>query len=1195
MPDSPSLSACYSDHYARLGQLDDLEKALEFDKSALKDTPVDDSSVPQFQNNLGSTYIHRYERLGCLDDFEAALSLLRAAVEEMPSDHARLPHYQSNLVYVYMHSSKKVDVTTHLENAFRAAMDALDGMPTDHPDLPELRRRIAEQYTLRYDKKFGHKEDLDAALRHAQRAVDGTPASHADLVTYQTTLATAYHARYRATGMFRDLDAEFLCWKAAVEGTPSDHPLLPKRHSGLAGSYIARHELFHGQEDFDSALRYSQSALDGAPLDHPDFPKRQAKFEALLQSETDVTDFAQTIHAAEAGGASFVGQPLNLDDGTADVHLARLRGWGFNMLRFPITWEALEHEGPGKYDYEFMDYTIRVLHKCKQYGFKVYLDPHQDTWSRFSGGSGAPFWTLPACGINPRNLTATQSAIIHNEYPLAHVPDPASLPAMIWSTNYGRLLCQTVFTLFFAGRVFAPRCIIDGKNIQDWLQEHYIAAFGALADRIRAAGGLYEDCVIGWDSLNEPFEGLCGWENLNQSPSKQGSTLKKGTHPTPAQSLRLGMGQAQTVENWTFGALGPSRAGTVTIDPKGKKIWADPEMETPEGVNERWGWKRDLSKWKLGVCVWAQHGVWDVETGFILREDYFRYMPDTGEPVDFIPDFWKPHFLAFAKRIRAAQPESILFVQPPVFARPPKLSEEVLKGRCGYSPHYYDGLTLVTRHWNWFNADALGLLRGKYTNTLQAVKIGEGAIRRSLQEQLGMLRADVEILGPYPTVIGEIGTPFDMDNKRSYGWTEGGKHKGDYSMQEKALDASLNGADGENALNWTVWTYCTDHTHDWGDGWNMEDLSIWSPDDLQERQREDESNQSADGDEEQEQQRGDSDRESLYDAKLGDSRAALLRKDAKRNKDQSTVTVRPAGASTVSLDTVGNTDANTTTEEQPKRAPSPSPSSVLRNRNTPTLRDWRKDPYRFLTDGARAVRAFCRPWPHKIVGVPVDMSFEIGKAHFKLVVRVSAEDALVGVVEDEDEKRKGEGLATEIYVPIVHFAAARVLGAESGPEGEAGLGLGRGVMEGHRRSGSVEDNEGKNEESGRSTAVGSRWASSVDLPSSVLTDDGSSAGTSATASPEIGNAPLPGMLRDLVDVSVKVSAGRWEVQGQTLRWWYDVPKEGEESREHTIEITRRPGPIKNPPGARALGAPSEGGGEKSWWERWCGEEACCVM
>ena len=677
---------------------------------------------------------------------------------------------------------------------------------------------------------------------------------------------------------------------------------------------------------------------------------------------------------------------------------------------------------------------------------------------------------------------------------------------MIWSTNYGRLLSQTVFTLFFAGRDFAPKCIIDGKNIQDWLQEHYIEAMGKMADRIQAAGDLLEECVIGWDSMNEPFEGLCSWKDLNVSPTAQGSTLRKGTHPSPAQSFRLGMGQAQTVENFKFGTFGPQRDGSVTIDPKGVKVWLAPSAERPDGVHPKWGWKRDPG-WTLGICPWALHGVWDVETGYVNRPDYFRFLPPThllsprlDEPeVEFIQDYWRPHFIAFTERIRAAHPEAIMFVQPPVFSMPPTISEDVLKGRGAYSGHYYDGLTLVTRHWNWFNADALGLLRGKYYSPLQAVKIGEWAIRKSLQEQLGVLKTDAEIIGPYPTIIGEIGIPYDMDDKRAYGWTDGGKYAGDFSRHEKALDASLNATDGPNAINFTIWTYCADNCHDWGDGWNMEDLSLWSEDDLRWKRKN---------------QRHSDDSATLFGQGDDSSKAGLLK---------------------------------------PTQIPSRTPSAVSlgtmmsAQQFESDLVRWKENPYEFLTDGARAVKAFSRPFPAKVVGKSSDIQFDISKAQFKLVVTVRPEDRLKAGTSSEEET------ATEIYVPLVHYAHSRLLPSTPSADGAANA------------SGSVSKN-----------------ASTMDLQQSLSQ---SSTSTTVTA-PSVYE-------KDMLDLEVEVSAGRWSVDGQLLKWWYDVPEAGSPPVEYTIQIRRRGGMIVN----AAHATTSEPCGGWNWMQQVCfgSGEGCVVM
>ncbi|KNB05964.1 hypothetical protein FOXG_08077 [Fusarium oxysporum f. sp. lycopersici 4287] len=467
--------------------------------------------------------------------------------------------------------------------------------------------------------------------------------------------------------------------------------------------------------------------------------------DAKLPSEPDQPSHIPTDFF-DGDNVTFHQRPFPKED--ARSHFARLRRYGFNTIRYIFTWEALEAAGPGKYDEDFIQHTIDILRIAKEYGFYIFMDPHQDVWSRFTGGSGAPLWTIYACGLNPQSFAATEAAIVQNTY-----PNPDEFPKMIWSTNYYRLAAGTIFTMFFAGKDFAPKCIIDGVNIQDYLQDHFMRACGQLAQRIHEAGDLEDAVVIGWESMNEPNKGMTGLIDLYLLPG-----------------------------------------------------------------------------WKLGECVWAQHGVWDMETDTLLRKDYFAKNPNTGKVIDY-PQFTNTYFMDFwrkyVKICRAVHKDCIMLMQFPTLELPPEIKgTEDEDPRMAFTPHYYDGITLMTKHWNsTWNVDVVGVLRGKYWHPALAIRIGETAIRNCLRDQLATLRQEgLDRIGKHPCVLSEFGIPYDMDDKKAY-------KTGDYSSQSAAMDANYFAVEGSQIEGHCLWTYCARNDHLRGDFWNGEDLSILSLDD----------------------------------------------------------------------------------------------------------------------------------------------------------------------------------------------------------------------------------------------------------------------------------------------------------------------------------------------------------------------------
>lgn len=485
---------------------------------------------------------------------------------------------------------------------------------------------------------------------------------------------------------------------------------------------------------------------------------------------------------------SFVGRPAPLEE--LDSHLARLAHWGFNGLRLLTTWEAVEHAGPGMYDEAYLDYIAEVCRRAGQYGLSLFIDFHQDVWSRMSGGDGAPGWTFEVAGLDFTKFHETSAALVmQHAYDHRLGGQQDSYPLMNWSGNYARPANAIMWTLFFAGKDFAPTCLVDGRNIQDVLQDSYFGAMRAVAERVADI-----DNVIGFDTLNEPGSGLIG------KPMSQPIRRGQGTVFSPLNALAVASGATRELDIMRFG---DGIIGQQRVNPDGVSIWL-PGRDDP----------------------FRSAGAWDFDASgnpIALQEDYFEIRD--GHVVDHETDYMLPFFHRIAETVRAVRDDWLVFAEVDPF--------DAAKGHC--FPENVPPRTVNASHWYDFTALAqkrfsLDGMKHVLTGTLRS---GRAEIEDGYVREMAVLRRIGEALnGGAPTLIGECGIQFDMNDAEAYRrWAEGDRDPAIWAAQTAALDLMYNALD-QLLLSSTQWNYTVSNRNDpmIGDGWNQEDLSIWSVD-----------------------------------------------------------------------------------------------------------------------------------------------------------------------------------------------------------------------------------------------------------------------------------------------------------------------------------------------------------------------------
>ena len=493
---------------------------------------------------------------------------------------------------------------------------------------------------------------------------------------------------------------------------------------------------------------------------------------------------------------SFIGRPFPLSE--AREHFSRLRTWGFNCVRLLTTWEAVEHAGPGHFDEPYLDYFAEIARQAGDYGLYVIVDFHQDAWSRMSGGCGAPGWTFEAVGLDFTRFHEADAALVMQRAFDHADPNPhqAAYPRMSWSSNYKLPANGIMWSLFFGGRWLTPDFRIDGLNVQDFLQGRYLTCVGEVARRLA-----HLPHVIGFESLNEPSIGWLG-QGLSDRGVENPSPVAIGPAISPLDGLALARGLTTTVP--ILGGRergGPRVVGERTLNAAGVSIWRDG-----------------------APCPFESAGLYALKDGVAggLDEAAFRRGPG-GDGLDVPRDIFAPLFAAVAETVRAHRPGWILFAEIEVAG--PFVGRNypaAMPTAAVNAPHWYDLASLATKRFDV--EDHIDAFGGRPLR-------GEAQVRDSYVQGLAARKALAEPFGG-PTLIGEIGVQFDLDEGAAYqSWAAGGRGPQVFAKQALQLHLMSDALDALG-LSATWWNYSASNRNDprIGDGWNQEDLSIFSRD-----------------------------------------------------------------------------------------------------------------------------------------------------------------------------------------------------------------------------------------------------------------------------------------------------------------------------------------------------------------------------
>ncbi|SJL04792.1 uncharacterized protein ARMOST_08162 [Armillaria ostoyae] len=446
-----------------------------------------------------------------------------------------------------------------------------------------------------------------------------------------------------------------------------------------------------------------------------------------------------------------------------DEHFSGLRRWA-------CTFKAVEHAG--------LLYSQPSLH--------AFVALHQAMWLCYSGGSGAPAWTLDAVGFDLHKLEDTGSAWLKGVKGGGHVEEEESLWSCGYSIHkarcgdYGYLRAQAEAQASARRRCICPR-ILQGAFLD--MFENFVRAVGDL------------EVVIGFEMTNEPHRVYLESQYLHVFDYNTdfhlanmrvytcwGNKLTRDHLAAAFVSFRLGASHPTEVPVYSRSFPMPTRKNL---------------------MHGAWEWDVDRNE------------------AVILRQNYFVKHPMKGQKVDWYDDFFYLFIHKWEQGVRGiVSPEKILFIEvipnevflPRVFL-PGKATVE--HGLCAalvdglynsvslFADSYHTGMNaLFSKAFRDFTVNIHGLSRVRdFSAFVQYLsKPLDARDKYSLQIK-NIVEHGYKTLSERPVIIGECSTPVDLNKKETFA-------SDNLLWQTRIMDAMITGLErtltGESEKNRAV-------------------------------------------------------------------------------------------------------------------------------------------------------------------------------------------------------------------------------------------------------------------------------------------------------------------------------------------------------------------------------------------------------